>query len=185
VATDAEIIGRSLEDPRAFGEIFERHGDAVLSYARRRVGPAAAEDITAQAFLIALERRARYDLAFESARPWLLGIAMNLIRHHLRDHAQHLRMLARASAPVAEQVDDPDRADALRMRPWIVEALLELSAHDRETFLLVALADLTYEEAARAIGIPVGTVRSRIHRGRMKLRERLRLFEAIPEETDR
>lgn len=183
MSTDAEILLRSTSDPAAFADIFERHIVAVLSYARRRVGAAAGEEIAAQTFLVAFERRATFDPSFASARPWLLGIATNIIRHHLRHERVHLAALRRVpiDAP-AEQVDDPARVDAERLFPTVRKALLDLSVDDRATFLLVALGDVTYEEAARSLGIPVGTVRSRIHRARGLLRERLRGFEATREE---
>jgi RNA polymerase sigma-70 factor (ECF subfamily) len=183
VGTDAEVIVRSIEDPDAFGVIFERHAATIMAYARRRVGPVAGEEVAAQTFLVAFQRRSQFNRSYESARPWLLGIATNVIRHHLRDERDHLTKLGKAWSPgVAEPVEDPDRADALRLRPTLTAALLELAPTDRDTFLLVVLGELTYEETARELGIPVGTVRSRVHRARNRLRERLRRFVAIPGE---
>ena len=184
MTTDAEVLGRAVHDPAAFTEIFERHIDAVLAYARRRVGAIAGEEIAAETFLVAFERRGKFDPSFTSARPWLLGIATNVIRHHFRDERVHLAALRKVpiDAPT-EQVDDPARVDAERLFPAVRKALLDLSADDRATFLLVALGDVTYEEAARSLGIPVGTVRSRVHRARGHLRERLGGFEATKEGT--
>lgn len=180
VERDGEIIRRSLGQPAAFAEIFERHFDGVHAYSRRRVGPVAGEEIAAQTFLVAFERRDRFDARYASARPWLLGIATNLIRHHLRDERVHLAAQARAPIDSAPQpVDDPERVDAERLRPVLAEALLALSVDDRETFLLVALGDLTYDQTAIALRIPIGTVRSRVHRARARLRELLTRLEAI------
>jgi RNA polymerase sigma factor (sigma-70 family) len=171
---DAEAIRRSLEEPSAFEVIFDRHFQVLQSYARRRVGPSVGEDIAAQTFVVAFQGRARFDPAYPSARPWLFGIATNIIRHHLRDERTHLAALSRIRIDVSEDpVGDPERLDARRLRPEIVDALLSLSVPDRETFLLVALGELNYEETANALGIPIGTVRSRINRARMRLRERL------------
>lgn len=171
---DAEAIQRSLEEPAAFEVIFERYFQVLRSYARRRVGPAAGEDVAAQTFVVAFQGRSRFDPNYPSARPWLFGIATNIIRHHLRDERTHLAALSRIRIEASEDpVDDPDRLDADRLRPAIVDALLSLSVADRETFLLVALGELSYEETANALGIPIGTVRSRINRARMRLRERL------------
>lgn len=178
---DSEIVRRSVEHPEIFEEIFARHFDAVLAYARRRLGPVVGEEIAAQTFLVAFEHRARFDPAHASARPWLLGISNNLIRHHLRHERVHLAAIARVPIDVpAEDVDDPSHLDAERLGPALARALLALSATDRETFLLIALTDLSYEEAASSLGIPIGTVRSRIHRSRLILRERVGELGAIP-----
>jgi RNA polymerase sigma-70 factor, ECF subfamily len=184
VSTDGEIFVRSIGDPDSFREIFERHAATVLAYARRRIGTTSGEEILAQTFLTAFERRARFDPTYASARPWLLGIATNLIRHHLREEREHLRALARVSDELPlEAADDVARLDAQRMRPQLTAALLTLSEDDRNTFLLLALGELTYEETAAALGIPIGTVRSRIHRARTRLREQVRSRTAIPEGT--
>jgi RNA polymerase sigma-70 factor (ECF subfamily) len=171
---DGELIQRSLDEPAMFETIFERHYHAVVTYASRRVGANAGEDVASQTFVLAFDRRARFDAVFRSARPWLFGIATNLVRHHVRDERTHLAALIRIpiDAP-AGPVDDPARLDAERLRPAIAEALLALSDPDRETFLLVALGELSYEETATALGIPIGTVRSRVNRARTQLRERL------------
>lgn len=172
--TDAEIFQRSIRDLDAFREIFERHASTVHAYARKRIGMTAGEEILAQTFLTAFEKRARFDLSYESARPWLLGIATNIIRHHLREEREHLTALGKMFREQPEEpVDDVARLDAQRMKPRLIAALLALSDDDRETFLLLALGQLTYEEVASALRIPIGTVRSRIHRARIHLRERV------------
>ena len=172
--TDAEIFQRSIRDPDAFREIFERHASAVHAYARKRIGLTAGEEILAQTFLTAFEKRTRFDTSYESARPWLLGIATNIIRHHLHEEREHLTALGMMLREQPEEpVDDVARLDAQRMKPRLLAALLALSDDDRETFLLLALGQLTYEEVASALRIPIGTVRSRIHRARIHLRERV------------
>ncbi len=184
MSTDSEIIQRSLRDPDAFTEIFERHAAILLAFARKRLGPTTGDEILAQTFLVAFERRARFDPTYVSARPWLFGIATNIIRHHLRDEREHLAALGKVGPEVAaESAEDVARLDAERMRPQLVAALLTLSDDDRDTFLLVALGQLTYEETAEALGIPVGTVRSRIHRSRARLREQVRPPTAIGDGT--
>ena len=180
--TDAEIFQRSIRDPDAFREIFDRHASTVYAYARKRIGMTAGEEILAQTFLTAFEKRARFDLSYESARPWLLGIATNIIRHHLREEREHLSALGKMFREQPEEaVDDVARLDAQRMKPRLIAALLALSDDDRETFLLLALGQLTYEEVASVLRIPIGTVRSRIHRARIHLRERVPGRTAIPD----
>lgn len=183
--TDAEIFRRSVRDPEAFREIFERHAAAVHAYARKRIGMTAGEEILARTFLTAFEKRARFDVSYESARPWLLGIATNLIRHHLREEREHLTALRKSARDQPDALVDHDaRLDAQRLKPTLLDALLALSDEDRETFLLLALGQLTYEEVASALGIPIGTVRSRIHRARRHLRERVPGWAAIDEGTE-
>jgi RNA polymerase sigma-70 factor (ECF subfamily) len=185
VATDAEIFRRSIRDPDAFREIFERHALAVHAYARKRIGSTAGEEILAQTFLTAFEKRSGFDTSYGSARPWLLGIATNFIRHHLREEREHLTALGKVVREQPEApVDDVERLDAQRMKPKLIAALLTLSDDDRETLLLLALGQLSYEEVASALRIPIGTVRSRIHRARTHLRERVPGRTSIPVGTE-
>lgn len=177
---DALIIGASLEEPYRFEEIFDRHYQTVRRYAQRAVGPDAGEEVAAQAFLEAFAHRERFDAAYSSARPWLLGIATNLIRHHARSERVHWTALRRMT--VERDEEDPaneDGLDAARTAPAIVAALATLAQSDRDAFLMYALGELTYPEVAEAMGIPVGTVRSKIFRVRRVLRERLVLEGAI------
>jgi RNA polymerase sigma-70 factor (ECF subfamily) len=171
---DAEVIAASLVDGEAFGAIFERHYDAIARYARQRVGDAAGEDIAARTFTIAFERRVRFDTQVRSARPWLYGLATNLIRHHARDERTHLAARGRLPLQLIEPDPNEDvtRLDAHRLAGTIRDALLGLSARDRETLLLQVLGELTYEEVAQALAVPVGTVKSRLHRARTGFRER-------------
>jgi RNA polymerase sigma factor (sigma-70 family) len=183
--TDSELIQDSAEEPEAFEEVFRRHFPAVLRYARRRIGQDMGEEVAAQTFLVAFDRRRSFNTSYASAKPWLLGIASNLIRHHVRDEATHLAAIARA--PVDRSVSTPEedeRIDAERLHPLLIEALGSLRAGDRDAFLLFSLADLSYEEVSTALGIPIGTVRSRIHRVRGLLRERIGSEMAIEQEDD-
>lgn len=172
--SDADIIRRSVRNPRAFHTIFERHYDAVLSFARRRTDWATGEEVAAQTFLVALERVDTFNLAYSSARPWLLGVANNLVRRAYRD--QITKDAAAARMPIESEpapIDDPSRLDAVRHHDELIRALGTLNSNDRETFLLVVLGGLSYSDAALALDVPMGTVRSRVHRARMLLREQL------------
>ena len=183
---DAAVIRASLEDPAAFGDIFDRHYTAVLTYCSRRTGQAAGEEVAAQTFLVAFEIRGRFDLQATSARPWLLGIATNLIRRHFRDEKTHLNALRRLPVDRSWHEDaHADRLDTLRHGQMLLNALHGFDPSDRDAFLLLALADLSYDEIASALQIPVGTVRSKIHRVRTRLRERFPSDTAIQwRETD-
>ncbi len=169
---DAEIIGRSRADPEQFAVLFRRHAEAIGRYAGRRLG-AAADDIVADTFLAAFRQRASYDLTRPDARPWLYGIASNLLRRHQRDEVRMLRALARSGVdPVAESF--AERADArltaAASSRAVAAAIAALSADQRDVLLLVAWADLTFDQVAQALHIPEGTVRSRLNRARTRLR---------------
>jgi len=128
----------------------------------------------AETFLIAFERRDSFDHAWEDARPWLFGIATNLLRKHHRTEAKMLKVMAKASGReayadsterIAEQLDAAVATSAL------AGALRKLSAADRECILLYAWAELSYEGIAAATKVPIGTVRSRLNRARRILKE--------------
>jgi RNA polymerase sigma factor (sigma-70 family) len=180
VRDDAEIFAESVRDPERFEEIFQRHYDSLLRYARQRIGHDIGEEIAERTMVIAFEQRESYDRRFPSAKGWLFGIATNLIRHHVRDEHTHLLALGRLPIdPDVADIVDAERLDAERERPVLADALARLSKADREAFLLSVLAGLTYPEIATAARVPLGTVRSRIHRARRQLREQLGSSEAI------
>jgi len=178
---DAQLISASLHDPDLFRDVFERHHDDVRRYLQRRSGADTGEELAAQTFEEAFRTRSRFDPAFPNARPWLMGIATNLLRHHYRAEAARLRALERAAAmasTVAE--DDPDaRLDARVAADSLAQALQGMSRAERDIVLLYAWADLTYAEIAHALHLPLGTVRSRLHRIRRRLRELGSLADAI------
>jgi RNA polymerase sigma-70 factor (ECF subfamily) len=173
---DAAIIAVSHADPTSFGSIFDRHYDAVWRYLTSRVGSGLADDLAAETFLSAFRSRRRFDRGATSARPWLFGIAANHVRHHQRSEVRRLRAYARVHDDGVHEdgtTDVDDRLDAVHRRGALADALSRLSTRDRDVVTLIAWADLTYEETAAALGIPVGTVRSRLHRARRQLRELL------------
>jgi RNA polymerase sigma-70 factor, ECF subfamily len=181
--TDGEVIAASILEPSRFEAIFDRHYDAVRRYAQRRVGLDAGEEIAAQTFLVGLAQRARFDATYVSAKPWLMGIATNLIRHHLRAERTREAALPRlAMADEGQEALRIEATEAMLEAPEVLRILQEVPAQDREAFLLLAWADLSYAEIASAVGIPVGTVRSKIHRVRTLLRERLGAPEATSDE---
>jgi RNA polymerase sigma factor (sigma-70 family) len=164
--SDAVVIERSLEQPQAFASIFDRHFDAVHGYARRRLGRALAEEIASETFIRAFDGRASFDRSRLDARPWLFGIAANLMRRHWRTERRRLHALGRLQANGGEETSTEERAD-------LVAALDALPAKEREALLLYALADLSYEEIADALDVPIGTVRSRLSRARDRIRKQL------------
>ncbi|MEU4517848.1 sigma-70 family RNA polymerase sigma factor [Amycolatopsis sp. NPDC024027] len=159
----------------AFGRLFDAHAAQLRRYLARRVGAEPANDLVAETFLVALRRRETYRPELGTARSWLYGIATNLLRHHVRSELRGLQATARLARTgevshanhdgrVAEQVDAQVRAAQL------AGALARLNPADRDTLLLVSWAGLEPGEVAEALGIPPGTVRSRLHRIRRWLR---------------
>lgn len=184
MSTDSEIIRRSLQQPAAFAELFDRHARAVNAFATYRVGRHAAEDVLSETFLVAFRRRVDFDTDAESAAPWLLGIASRLIRRHRAVEAKQWRSFAASISQVERSshggVDDAMvRVDAEREVAALKARIAALAPKDRETLLLYAWEGLSYEEVAVALGVPVGTVRSRLSRVRKRLdsTRRIQAFE--------
>lgn len=173
-ALDSDVISAS---PAGFATIFDRHFDAVHAYLQRRIGPDIADELASQTFLVAFDGRARYDLAQPDARPWLFGIATNLLRRHHRAEQRQYRAYARSAMdPVLDAFDGvEDRLDASEMRRRLLDALADVPSGELDALLLYAWADLSYPEIAIALEIPTGTVRSRLSRARGRLRVALDL----------
>jgi RNA polymerase sigma-70 factor (ECF subfamily) len=174
--TDAEIVKASIRDPGRFGELFDRYADNILRYASARLGSDLAEDVTAETFLAAFRARGRYDLSRGNARPWLYGIAIRQVGKHSRTERRYRQALGRVqvetiTADFGDRVADLVTAEQLR--PRLSAVLSGLPHQDRELLLLVAWTDLTYEEAAQALGASVSAVKSRLHRIRVRTREAL------------
>jgi len=176
--SDGAVIAASQETPGAFGVIFDRHGSTLLRFLARRVHPAEAEDLLGEVFRIAFERRSAFECDRDSARPWLYGIAANLVAKHHRGEARRLRAMARVGAARVSAArlleDDPAEravaaADAGVLWPRVVDAIGALPEAERQVLLLFAWEELSYDEIAQALGVPVGTVRSRLSRGRARL----------------
>jgi RNA polymerase sigma factor (sigma-70 family) len=170
---DAIVIEQSWNDPERFAAIFNRYFAEIHAYLARRVGTKTADDLAAEVFLAAFTGRRRYDTERDCARPWLYGIATNLIGSHRRHERRFYSAMARAGTPAAWH-DDQDqlaeRVSAHAARSALASGLAALAAGDRDVLLLVAIADLSYPEVADALGIPYGTVCSRLSRARKQLR---------------
>lgn len=174
--SDAAVMALSLREPEVFAEIFHRHFAEIHRYIARRLGSDAADDIAAETFLAAFRQRQRFDVERGAVRPWLYGIATNLIGSHRRAEQRFYRALARTPADgVADGHEDmvAARVSAGAMSTTLAAALAGLPAGDRDVLLLVALADLTYDEVAHALLLKNGTVASRLNRARRRLRDAL------------
>ena len=173
---DAALIEQSWHEPETFAELYDRHAAPIHRYVTRRLGDGAADDIVAETFLVAFGSRHRYDLARSDARPWLYGIAANVIGKHRRTEVRMLRAFARTGIdPAAEGHADriDNRVAAARDATGSRGCDGPVDGRRRDVLLLIAWADFSYDEVAVALGIPIGTVRSRLNRARRKVREAL------------
>lgn len=159
----------------AFDQVFEAEYGPLRAYLYRRLRSSAADDLAAETFAVAYRRWGDLDPS-RPIRPWLYGISSNLLKHHWRKERRMLRAVARSGTdPIVEHDDDSsvERADAQAQRRALAAALAELRLVDREVLLLHAWADLTDTEMAEALSLPIGTIKSRLHRARKQLRNRL------------
>jgi RNA polymerase sigma-70 factor (ECF subfamily) len=173
--SDAEVIACSLTAPASFGDVFDRHATTLYRYLVRRVGPDDADSLLGELFRIAFEKRARFDTTRAEARPWLYGIASNLLARHRHGEARRLDATARLvngwvgdSDPLA---DVDSRVDAGRRWADVAAAIATLPQSERDTLLLFAWEGMPYDEIASALDVPIGTVRSRLNRARARIRE--------------
>ncbi|MGW5742798.1 RNA polymerase sigma factor [Amycolatopsis sp. NPDC003861] len=181
---DASVIARSRHEPSLFAVIFDRHSRHIHRYLVRRLGPATADDVLADTFLIAFDKRAKFDPDRPDARPWLYGIATNLVSRQRRTEVRELKLRLAVGPPAAEEghadrVADQVSAQALGTR--LDRALAALRPRERDVLLLVAAEGLAYQEVAEALGIPVGTVKSRLNRARGRVRAELGALDLVKE----
>ncbi len=168
-------------DGEAVAVLFDRHFDDIYAYLRRRLDADSAQELAAETFVLAYRRRTAYDPAFGAPLPWLYGIAANLMRGKRRRERRELRALARSgNDPLAAQSEEPDRRlDAESDAARLAGSLAALPQKHREVLYLYAWAELSYEEIAAALRVPVGTVRSRLARCRAKLQEEIETEEPL------
>lgn len=176
--SDGELI-EAGETPDDFARLFDRYSVTIHRYVARRLGTTEADDLLGQTFLIAFERRHRYVDSPAGALPWLYGIATNLIHRRRRDEVRQYRAYARSEPAGSEQHGDPlstdvaARVDAAVATRALTGVLAGLRKVERDVLLLYAWEDLSYAEIALALDLPIGTVRSRLHRARRALRSAL------------
>lgn len=173
--SDVELWHRAAAEPAAFSALFQRHSDAVYNHCFRRTASwTAADDLRSAVFLEAWRKRRDVRLHEASLLPWLLGVANNVVRSRRRSIQRHRAMLRRLP-PDLIAMDDPEdeaisRVSDERQMRLVIDALAELSAPEQDVLALCVWAGLDYAAAAVALGVPVGTVRSRLSRARARLR---------------
>ena len=166
-SSDADCLARSLNEPTAFELIFDRHFGAVHRYLHRRAGRDLADELTAETFALAFSRRESCR-ASGSVLPWLYGIATNLLHRYRRAERRQLHAYSRSGVDRSVAYDDEAdaRVDGSSLDARLAGALAAMRPRERDALLLYALADLSYEEVALALDVPVGTVRTWLHRAR-------------------
>ncbi|GAA1630036.1 RNA polymerase sigma factor [Actinoplanes couchii] len=185
--SDGDLLWRSRGEPECFAQLFDRYFAVLHGYAARRLGRAGGDDVAAETMLVAFSRRMTFDPAKGTVKAWLFGIATNLIHGQQRDEIRGYRAYARAAADLAEPGHEDlatARAAASTARNRILAALADLSTGDRDALLLVVWGEMSHEEAAAALQVPVGTIGSRMHRARRRLREALNHFQDADERPE-
>lgn len=177
--SDAQVIQRSLVDKSAFTKVFERHYPVVHRFLVAHWGPEVGADLASDTFLRAFDQRDRFDMSKDSARPWLFGIARNLSRMEARRRHRESGALEKAAerngpedfvAALVLRVDAQQQATRL----GLIEVLKQLRPEDLTVLAMSALGEMTHAEIAEALKVPIGTVKSRLHRTITALRD---LFE--------
>jgi RNA polymerase sigma factor (sigma-70 family) len=181
--SDAAVIAHSRTDRQAFSTIVDRHFAVIHRYLARRIGGDRADDLAAQAFAVAFRRRGDFDAGADSARPWLFGIATNVLRNDLRSERRMLAAIARLDRTGADDFADEversvARAQAASEVAQLAGAIAALDPDQRDVLLLHAWGELSQGEIAAALGIPVGTVYSRLSRARASLQRASREIQA-------
>jgi len=174
-------------DENAFTLVYRRHQAAIYRFALRMTGHAwASEEIVQDVFMTLMRDPKKYDPERGPLAAYLYGIARNRVMKHLErlprevalddqdDNGNHARARAVTSTTPMHLLEQQDRAKQVRA------AVLDLPAEFRETVVLCELEELSYEEAAQLIGCPIGTIRSRLHRGRALLLAKLEILRETP-----
>lgn len=174
--SDAELWRLTVDgNSEAFAELYRRHGKRIYNYLFRRLGNwSEAEDLVACVFLEAYRRRHEAVVDDGKVVGWLFGIATNMARNRQRSLWRARRMLARVAALASAappEIDAAARAAAQEQVRALLKRVGTLPNEQQDVIALCLWSGLTYEEAARALAIPVGTVRSRLSRARAALAE--------------
>ena len=175
--SDVELWERTAaHDGPAFGQLFERHSQAVYNHCFRRTASwSSAEDVTSIVWAEVWRRRKDVRLHGESILPWLLAVANNCLRNFQRSQRRYRNLLVKL--PPATTLDFAEetvsRLDDERQMAEILSVLADLRIEDQEVIALCNWAGLSYAEAATALGVPIGTVRSRLSRAHGRLRATL------------
>ena len=172
-ASDEVLLEASASgDQGAFSELYERHARTIYNYLFRRLADwSEAEDLTAVVFLEAFRRRSEVVVVEGKLLPWLYGIATNVLRNRRRTLWRHRDLVAQLARQPGTDVtpDVAARSEATEQMRSVLKRIAALPRQQRDVIALCVWSGLSYEEAAAALGVPVGTVRSRLARARASL----------------
>jgi RNA polymerase sigma factor (sigma-70 family) len=174
--SDRELWLRSAAGkPEAFGELYDRYANAIYNYCFRRSADwALAEDLTATVFLEAWRKRRKVTFDREDAvLPWLYAVANNAHRNHARSHRRLVRFLGVLVAGQRSERDPSEQVAEEEELRRVLAAVCRLPRRQQDVLALCVFGDLSYEQAALALDVPIGTVRSRLARARNHLGELL------------
>ena len=172
--SDEQLIAAvAAGDSEAFGALYRRRRPDVYRFALHMTGlPAAAEDVAQDVFLTVMHEARRFTPGRSGVVPWLLGIARNHARRRLAD--RRLEPMAAVGGEPGVHADPADAIAYSQRARELRRALASLPVVYREAVVMCDLQELTYQDAADAAGCAIGTVRSRLHRGRQMLGEKMR-----------
>lgn len=174
--TDDELLRRARRgDEGAWTALYRRRSPALYRYALRMTGrEALAEDVTQEVFVALVSETHRFDARRGSLMAYLIGMARKQVYRHFERESRYAPGEPETAGPQASR-DTPLEAAARNETVWAVRrAILALPPAFREAVVLCDLQGLSYAEAAEAVEVPVGTLRSRLHRGRRQLAAALR-----------
>jgi RNA polymerase sigma-70 factor (ECF subfamily) len=187
-ADDGELVARMRSgDEAAFTEIYRRHNPMIYRLAIQMSGSRTlAEEVVQDVFLALIRRGEAYDPGRAALSTYLYGIARNCIFRWLDRNSRYVPLPDEADGealktlPVARAGDAASELDERERSALLHQAILALPPHYREAVALCDLEEMSYAAAATAAGCSIGTMRSRLNRGRTLLAEKLRRKEAVP-----
>lgn len=186
---DDALLKRSAKgDERAFAELYRRHQGALYRFAMRMTGNSwAAEEIVQDVFMMLVREPKKYEPSRGTLGAFLYGVARNRIMKHLERTPRDFSLdvdYCEGHPQLHEQMTPARWAELRERRDQVRAAVLELPPEFREAVVLCELEEMSYEEAARALACPVGTIRSRLHRGRALLLAKLEMLRDVPKRAN-
>jgi RNA polymerase sigma-70 factor (ECF subfamily) len=174
-AADSDLMAMAGSEPEALGELFRRYSRSVYAYCARRTGNFdLAEDLTSVVFMEAFRRRRKLQLSNASALPWLIGVANNVVRNADRSLRRYRSALNRIPVPAngaSSEENTMERLGAQEALARALQAIAVLTQGEQDVVLLVLWSEFSYADASTALGIPIGTVRSRLASARAKFKD--------------
>jgi RNA polymerase sigma-70 factor (ECF subfamily) len=184
--SDALLKRAARGDEQAFLALYQKHQSALYRYALRMTGsPWAAEEVVQEVFLVLIREPQKYRAERGELGAFLFGVARNRVMKQLEKIPREMSLdVMNADGSVWREPEDPLTpmmiAEKRERIEQVREAVLDLPAEFREAVVLCELEELSYEEAANVCGCPIGTIRSRLHRGRALLLAKLELLRDAP-----